>query len=414
MPIGLAMALVGFAGIAVLGKIGSALSVLGSTPFNTSTIYLYSVFPLFLLMGQFVFVSGASTDLFKAAYKWVGNLRGGLAIATTLACAGFAAVCGDGLTATVTMASVSLPEMKKYRYSTALASGTIAAGGTLGILIPPSIIFILYGVITEQSIGELFIAGVIPGLILAGLYVITIITLCRMHPEYGPPGPLVSIKERLVAIKDVWAILALFILVIGGIYVGIFTATEAAAIGAFGAFILALVKRQLNKQSLIRSLKETLGMAGLVFVILIGAMIFSTFLALTKIPMDLATALVGSGLPPLAIIVLILIMYIILGCVIDSLALILLMTPIIFPVILAIGFNPIWFGVITVICMQQAMMTPPIGMSCFVLAGAAKDIPLSTIFRGVLPFWLATVFCIILLIAFPKLALVLPGLMKGG
>jgi len=412
LQIGLAMALVGFLGTWYLTSTGSALSVLGNSPYNTSTVYIYSVFPLFLLMGQFVYISGASGDLFHAAYKWLGHQRGGLAIATTAASAGFAAVCGDGLTATATMASVSLPEMKKYKYSLALASGTIAAGGTLGILIPPSIIFILYGVLTEQSIGHLFIAGIIPGVILAALYGLTIIVMCRIHPDYGPPGPKASYKERILATRGVWPILLLFIVVIGGIYIGIFTATEAAAFGAFGAFILALLKKRISRHSLAYTLIETIRLVGLVFVIMIGAMIFSVFLALTKIPLDLASTLVGLGLSPLPIMILILLAFIILGCVIDSLALILLMTPIIFPVIVAVGFDPIWFGVITVIVMQQAMMTPPIGMSCFVLAGAARDIPLSTIFRGITPFWIATVVCIIILIAFPQLALFLPGLMR--
>lgn len=412
MPIGLAMGLVGFLGIMQLTRAGVALSVLGSTPYSTSIIYIFSVFPLFLLMGQLAFVAEISGDLYKAAYKWFGHLPGGLAIATTGASAGFAAICGDALTGTATMASVALPEMRRYKYSPALASGTIAAGGTLGILIPPSIIFILYGVLTEQSIGELFIAGIIPGVILAGLYGLTIGLICWFRPKYGPPGPKASYRERLSAFKGVWAMLLLFLLVIGGIYAGVFTPTEAAAFGAFGAFIIALAKRQLSRQSLTHALMETLKLVAIVYAILIGAMIFSIFLAMSKIPIELADTLVGLGLTPIIIMVLVIVMFVILGCVIDSLALILLIIPVIYPLIQAIGFDPIWFGVITVIVMQQAMMTPPVGMSCFVMAGAARDIPLSTIFRGVIPFWVATMVCIIILIAFPQLALFLPGLMK--
>jgi len=412
MPIGLAMGLAGFLGIMYLSKAGAALSILGIIPYDSSTVYIFSVFPLFLLMGQLTAVAGISGDLYYAAYKWMGHLRGGLAIATTAASAGFAAICGDALSGTATMASVSLPEMRRYRYSPALASGTIAAGGTLGILIPPSIIFILYGILTEQSIGKLFIAGIIPGLFLAGLYGLTILLICRLRPEHGPHGPMASYKERLSSLKGVWSMLLLFIVVIGGIYIGVFTPTEAAAVGAFGAFIIALAKRRLSRQTFTSALMETLRLVAIVFAIVIGASIFSVFLARSRIPLELAGVMVGLGLSPIVVMILVLLMFVILGCVIDSLALILLMIPIIYPLIQAIGFDPIWFGVITVLVMQQAMMTPPVGMSCFVMAGAARDIPLSTIFRGVVPFWIATMVCIIILIAFPKLALFLPGLMK--
>lgn len=411
MPIGLVMATVGFAGIFYLRGFDVAFSSLAATCFSNTTIYALCVLPLFLLMGQITVVAEMSKDIYSATYKWFGHLPGGLAIATTAACAAFAAICGDALTGTATMASVSLPEMRKYRYSMEHASGCIAAGGTLGILIPPSIILILYGFLTEQSIGSLFIAGFLPGLLLALFYCLVSIFICTFRPEHGPRGPKFGLLEQLAEFKHVWSILVLFGLIIGGIYSGIFTPNEAGAVGAFGAFIILIVKRRFNKKNVYSSLLETMRLMGFIFLILIGAMVFSVFLSLSQMPYALTNFLVTLGLPPIATMLVIILIFIIFGCFIDSLALVLLFTPIFFPVVVSMGFDPIWFGVIIVIVMQQGMMTPPVGMSCFIISAVAKDVPLSTVFRGVIPFWIATIAIIIILIIFPQITLFLPSLM---
>lgn len=411
MPIGLVMGAVGFAGLVYLCGFEIAFNNLAITAFGNTTIYALTVLPLFLLMGQITVVADMSKDVYSATYKWFGHLPGGVAIATTAACAGFAAICGDAITGTATMATIALPEMRKYNYSMEHASGCIAAGGTLGILIPPSIILILYGVITEQSIGSLFIAGFLPGVILAVLYIIVSITMCTISPKHGPRGPKFSFVEQLAELKHVWAILVLFALIIGGIYAGLFTPTEAGAIGAFGSFVILLIKRKFTGKNIYTALIKTMRLMGFIFLILIGAMIFSVFLSLSKMPFALTDLMTGLGLSPVSTILIIIFLFIIFGCVIDSLALVLLFTPIFFPVVSSIGFNPLWFGVIIVIVMQQGMMTPPIGMSCFIINAVARDVPLVTVFKGVMPFWVATIVIIIMLIAFPQIALFLPGIM---
>ncbi len=411
MPIGLVMAAVGFAGLVYLRGFEIAFDNLAITAFGSTIIYALTVLPLFLLMGQITVVADMSKDIYSATYKWFGHLPGGLAIATTAACAGFAAICGDAITATATMATVALPEMRKYNYSMEHASGCIAAGGTLGILIPPSIILILYGVITEQSIGSLFIAGFLPGIVLALLYILVSVTMSLINPRHGPRGPKFGLREQLAEFRHVWAILALFALIIGGIYLGIFTPTEAGAIGAFGSFIILLIKRKFTAKNIYTALLETMRLVGFIFLIMIGAMIFSVFLSLSQMPFALTDFMAGLGLPPVGTMLIVILVFIIFGCFIDSLALVLLFTPIFFPVVSSIGYDPLWFGVIIVIVMQQGMMTPPIGMSCFIITAVAKDVPLSTVFRGVLPFWAVTIVIIILLIAFPQIALYLPGIM---
>lgn len=411
MPIALAMGAVGFAGLVYLRGLDVAFNNLAITAFGNTTVYALTVLPLFLLMGQITVSADMSKDIYSATYKWFGNLPGGLAIATTAACAGFAAICGDAITGTATMATVSLPEMRKYNYSMEHASGCIAAGGTLGILIPPSIILILYGVITEQSIGSLFIASFLPGVLLAAMYIGVSIVMCTINPKHGPRGPKFSFMEKLAELKHVWTILALFALIIGGIYTGLFTPTEAGAIGAFGSFIILIMKRRFAAQNIYPALLETMKLMGLIFAILIGAMIFSVFLSLSQLPFALIDFMIGLGLPPVGTVLIIIFLFILFGCVIDSLALVLLFTPIFFPLVSSIGFDPLWFGVIIVIVMQQAMMTPPIGMSCFIINAVAKDVPLSSIFKGVMPFWFATIAIIIILIVFPQIALFLPGIM---
>lgn len=411
MPIGLVMAAVGFGGLVYLRGFEIAFNNLAITAFGNTTVYALTVLPLFLLMGQIIVVADISRDIYSATYKWFGHLPGGLAIATTAACAGFAAICGDAITGTATMATVALPEMRKYNYSMEHASGCIAAGGTLGILIPPSIILILYGVITEQSIGSLFIAGFLPGVLLAALYILVSIIMCTINPDHGPRGPKFSFIEQLAELKHVWAVLALFTLIIGGIYTGLFTPTEAGAIGAFGSFIILIIKKRFTVKAIYTALFQTMKLMGLIYLILIGAMVFSVFLSLSQMPFALTEFMIGLGLSPVGTLLIIIALFIIFGCLIDSLALVLLFTPIFFPVVSSIGFDPLWFGVIIVIVMQQAMMTPPIGMSCFIISAVAKDVPLTSVFKGVMPFWLATIAIIIILIAFPQITLFLPGIM---
>ncbi len=411
MPIGLAMGLSAVLGMMYLVKAGAALNIAGMMPFRTSLEYVYSVLPLFLLMGQLVTVTGVSTDLYRAAYKLVGHIRGGLCIATTIACAAFAAICGDALTGTATFGTVAFPEMKRYKYNTELAAGTIAAGGTLGILIPPSLVFIIYGMITANSIGALFISGIIPGLLMAALYTITIYLICRFRPDFGPAGPRSTPREQLSAVLDVWPAVLLFLIVIGGIYFGVFTATEAAAFGAFWAFIIVLLKRRITRQNFTQALLGTLKLLASIFVLFAGAMVFSVFLTMSELPNYLAAILGGSGLSPTVIALLIIFMYMILGCVMDAVAMILLVTPLVYPLVLAIGFDPLWFGVITVISVMQGGMTPPVGLNCFIMHQVQPDVPLSTIFRGVMPFWGATMVTIFIVLLFPQLATFLPGLM---
>ena len=411
MYIGMAMALVGFIGLSGLVGIDAGIHILGITPLAEGSSYTLSVIPLFVLMGQFAFISGISTDIYKTVYAWMGHLRGGLAMATVMACAGFAAVCGSSLATGATMGMVAIPEMDKYKYDPRLSTGCVAAGGTLGILIPPSIGFILYGILTEESIGKLFMAGFLPGILLATLFIATIYIQCRLKPEMGPKGDRTSWKRRFRSLGGTWGMLLLFSLVMGGIYLGVFTPTEAAGVGAFGAFLIALFKRRLTFSSLVTCLRETGKTTAMIFLIIIGANIFSTFLGLAQIPMGLADFITGLDLPRFVILAGIILIYILLGCVMDCYAIMILTVPIIFPLIQAMQFDPIWFGVLMVIVLEVGLITPPVGLNVFVLKAAAPNVPLSVIFRGVLPFLAAALLCIVLLTIFPQIALLIPSLM---
>lgn len=413
MPIGFVMALVGFLGYSYLVSLQAGLTILGLTFYATAASYTLSVIPLFVLMGQFAAHSGLSRDIYYAIYRWIGHLRGGLAMATIGGCAGFAAISGSSLATAATMGTVALPEMQRYKYDSSLATGTVAAGGTLGILIPPSVTFIVYAMLTEESIGRLFIAGIFPGLLLATLFMLTIYIHARLKPHLAPPAPRANLKERLVALRGVWGMVVLFVLVIGGIYMGVFTPTEAAGVGAFGAFVFALGKRQLTRQNLTSSLVEMGRITAMIFIIIIGAYIFGYFLAVTRIPSQVADFIGGLQLSRYVILAVIVVLYIILGMFMEGFAILVLTIPILFPLILALGFDPIWFGVVIVIMMETAMITPPVGINVFVIKGVAKDVPMYTIFRGILPFWLAMVVCIVILTAFPQIALFLPSFMKG-
>ena len=409
MYIGMAMALVGFLGLYFIVGIDAAISILGITPLTEGSSYTLSVIPLFVLMGQFAFLSGISTDIYKTVYAWMGRFRGGLAMATIMACGGFAAVCGSSLATGATMGMVAIPEMDKYKYDPRLSSGCVAAGGTLGILIPPSIGFIIYGILTEESIGKLFIAGFLPGIMLALLFMGAVYIQCRLDPNMGPPGDATTWKEKFKSLKGIWGMMLLFFIVMGGIYFGVFTPTEAAGVGAFGAFVFALLKGKLNKGTLIQSLLETGKTTAMIFLIIIGANIFSTFLGLAKLPMLLADFIAGLALPKIFILAGIILIYILLGCVMDCYAIMILTVPIIFPVVQALQFDPIWFGVLLVIVLEEGLITPPVGLNVFVLKSAAPDVPLTVIFRGIVPFLIAALIAIIILIAIPDIALILPS-----
>jgi tripartite ATP-independent transporter DctM subunit len=411
-PIGVAMGLVGFVGFALMSGLDPALAVLGIGPFSSVSSYTLTVIPLFVLMGQFAAMSGLSRELYDTANRWLGHRRGGLAMANVVACGGFAAVCGSSLATSATMAVVALPEMRRAGYDPKLATGSIAAGGTLGILIPPSVIFLLYGILTEQSIGKLFLAGVLPGILLVLLYMAAIAIVTWRNPALGPATARVPVRERIVALRRVWPVLGLFLLVIGGMYVGVFTATEAAAIGAAGAFLLAFARRAVTWRTLGLALIETVQTTAMIFGIVIGAILLGFFLAITQLPMTIAAAIGGLPLPANAIMALIILLYLIMGAFMDELAMVLLTVPIFFPVAQALGFDPIWFGVIIVVVCEAGMIAPPVGINVFVLAGIAKDVPMKDIYRGIMPFLWADVVLLVALMAFPDLALVLPRTMK--
>ena len=414
VPIGFAMGMTGFLGMAYLSGTGPGLGLMRLIPYTEGTSYAMSVVPLFILMGMFVFYSGLSRDLYRTAYKWLGHLPGGLAMGTVAACAGFAAVSGSSMATVATMGSVALPEMRRYKYADALATGAVAAGGTIGILIPPSIILIIYGMLTEQSIGRLFMAGIIPGILEALFYIVTIYVVCKLNPSLGPRAPVTSLKEKLASLTGTWQVLVLFVVVIGGIYMGIFTPNEAAGIGAFGALVFALVKRRFTRQNFEQCLLDTGTISAMCVLIIVGAMMFGYFLAVTQLPSDLAAWI--SELPPNRYLIMgfIILVYIVLGCFMSAFGMILLTIPIFYPLALALGFGPIWFGILIVRMMEMAEITPPYGINLFVIKGVAKDVPLATIYKGVLPFIVADVAHVALLVALPQLVTFLPSLMYGA
>jgi tripartite ATP-independent transporter DctM subunit len=411
MQIGFSMAVVGFLGYALLGSLKPSFTVLGFEPFKIGVQYSLTVIPLFILMGQFANYSKMGFEIYQTVYRWVGFLPGGLSMATVVACGGFAAISGSSLAAAATMGMVALPEMKRFKYDDALATGCIAAGGTLGILIPPSTVMIIYAILTEQPIETLFIAGILPGVVLCGLFVLTVYIMAKMKPELGPPGPKFTMKERVYSLKDTWSILLLFFIVIGGLYTGWFTPTEAAGVGAFGALVITLVKRRLTWSNLTESLSQTTKTTAMVFLILIGAHIFGYFLTLSEIPEQLSILATEAGLNRYVILSIIIVMYIVLGCFMEGLAIMVLTIPIIYPLVLDMGFDPIWFGVMITLVMEMSLITPPVGINVFIISGISKDVPMYTIFRGILPFWFAILVCIIILMIFPEIALFLPNTM---
>ncbi len=407
MRLGTAMILVGFLGYAYLADFETALLMLGMEPYVQTAYYPITAIPLFILMGAIVAVTGISQDLYNAARKWIGQVRGGLAIASVGACGLFAAICGDSIATAVTMGKVAYPEMKRFGYDDGLSSACVIAGGTIGILIPPSLGFILYGLLTEESVGKLFMAGIFPGITQVLFYMMIIYITCRLNPGLAPPvSERVDLKEKIVGLKVVWPMIIIFLLVIIGIYAGIFTPTEAGAVGAFGAVFIALILKRFGWKELRQAATETAESTTMILYVLIGAFIFMRFITLTNLPGVMSVFVVGLQIPKLAILLGIVAVYIILGCFLDVLIVIILTVPIIYPTIVGLGYDPIWWGVIMVRVMEIGMITPPFGINLFVLTKAI-NLPVGTAYRGIVPFVIADFLHLALLIAFPQISLFL-------
>ena len=415
MPVAYVMALVGYLGFSIMVSPKGGLALLSRNVYEVFSSYGLTTIPLFVLMGQLAFNSGISRRLYDAAYKYLGSVRGGLAMATVSACTAFGAVCGSSPATAATMATVGLPEMKRYNYADELATGAVASGGGLGMIMPPSIVLIVYGILTEQSIGKLFVAGIVPAILVTILFIISIYIRCRKNPEQGPPGEKFSWSEKLRSLWYMSETLAVFILVIGGLFFGIFTPTEAAAVGAFGVLALSVLRRQLTWQGFVKSLYETLRTSCMVMMLIAGAVIFGKFLAVTRIPFNIATWVGGFELPRYMIMAIIVFIYFLGGCFMDALAFVMLTVPVFFPLVSSLGYDPIWFGIIIVMVTEMGVITPPVGINVYVVFGVARsvigEIPLETIFKGIFPFLLAVIAGVIILIAFPQLILFLPNLM---
>jgi C4-dicarboxylate transporter DctM subunit len=411
VPVGMAMGLVGVAGYAYLMGGAPALKLIGQTSMRTVTSYQFGVIPMFLLMGAFVSASGVSRELFRAANTFVGHRRGGLGLATIVSCAGFAAISGSSVATAATFSTVAYPEMRRHGYPQSFSTGVIAAGGTLGAMLPPSTVLAVYGLITQQDIGKLFQAGILPGLLAMVMYMITIAIICRVKPDLLPTVPKASWAERMAGFRDVWAPLLLFLLVIGGLYGGVFTPTEAGGVGASGAFLLGVLRGRLDKAGIRASLLQATRTAAAVFTVLIGALLFGYFLTITQVPQKVTEFMTGLGIGNYGVLALILLMYLVLGCLMDAMAMIILTVPIIFPVVTQLGFDPIWFGVIIVMTVELGLIHPPVGMNVFVIKSVVHDVTFSSIFKGVLPFIATDILRLVILIAFPIIALWLPGLL---
>lgn len=406
------MALVGFFGFASIVNMKAAFSVISTVPYGLISNYDWLVLPLFLLMGTVLFHAGLGSALFRMAYRIFGKLPGGLAIAALGSCAIFAAVSASSIATAATIGTPAIPEMRKYKYDSALATGCIAAGGTLGFLIPPSTILIIYGILTETSIVKLFVAGIVPGIILAVMFMATVYLQVRLKPSLAPAGEGSTFKEKLEAAGACAEVLVLIALVMGGLIVGWFTPTEAGGIAAAGAILLSLVRRRLNWKSLTNSVVDAVKSTGMIFLCAIGAFIMVPFIAVSTIPMELANYIVSLGISPTLAILFMVVLYFILGCFIDTMAMVLLTVPIFFPLIKSLGFDPIWFGILIALLVEMAMISPPIGMNVYVIAGVAKDVRMETIFKGILPFVLTMMIFIVIVIAFPQIVLFLPGMLK--
>ena len=407
VPIAVAMGLVGVVGLGLMRSWPAAMSAAGGEFVDVGS-YTLSVVPLFVLMGNFVTRAGMSRDLYQAAYALIGHRRGGLSMSTIAACAGFGAICGSSIATTATMARVAMPEMQRYNYNPALAAGSVCAGATLGILIPPSVVMVIYGIMTETSIGALFAAGVLPGLLATGFYLAASMWITHRHPTWGPPGDKAPWSERRAALGRIWGVLLLFALVMGGMYGGFFTPTEAAGVGAMGGFIFAMARRTLTLKVLTDVLVESARTSAMLFTIVIGASLFASFLNFTELPNALRDFVTGLGAHPLMVIAAICLIYVVLGTAMESLSMMLLTVPIFFPLVTALGFDPVWFGIIVVCVIEISLITPPVGMNIFVLSSVVPTIPTVTIWRGVMPFVGADILRMATLIAFPAISLWLP------
>jgi len=413
VQVGFILIFVGFAGVAMITGFNASLSGMAITAFDRATNYDIGVIPLFLLMSAFISRSEIGKEAYDTARAWIGQAKGGLAMATVGACGLFAACTGSSLAGAVTMGKVAYPEMKRLNYDSKLSVGCIAAGGTLGILIPPSMGFILIGILTELSIGQLFIAGIIPGVLEILFYMATIYILCRFNPRLGPASARTTVKEKIFSLKLTWPVAILFLLIIGGIYGGVFTPTEAGAVGAFGAVVISLARRQLTRAGIFEALVETARIAAMILTLIIGAFVFNGFLAVTRIPYVASEFIVALGLNRYIILAIILFIYIILGMVFDIHAILILTIPILFPTVVALGFHPIWYGVLMVRIIEIGMVTPPFGINLFGLAGVI-DVDVGTLYRGIIPFVIADICHVALLIAIPALSTFLPSIMIGA
>lgn len=412
MPIAFVMMLVGFLGIGYLTSINAALPVVANTVYETASFYPYTIIPLFILMGGFAGNAGITRELYQTFDKWFRRLPGGLGIATIVSCAFFAALSGSSVAAAAAMGNIAIPEMRRFKYAPKLAVGTVAAGGTLSFLIPPSLGFVVYGMLTEQSIGKLLISGIFPGIFLSLAFIVVIIVQVKMDPSLAPATPgEVSFKEKILALQGIWETLLVFFIVMGGIYLGFINPTEAGAIGATALLIIILLKKKLTLKNLSASLFEAARISVLVLFLVAGASVFSYFLALSTIPMAVSSWMGGLEVSRYVILTIIILIYLILGCFLDAISMMVLTMPVIFPVIKALGFDPIWFGVICVIMMEAGLITPPVGLNVYTLAGVAKDVPMQTIFRGAAPFLISMIAVVILITIFPKIALFLPNMM---
>ncbi|WP_054301785.1 TRAP transporter large permease [Gemmobacter sp. LW-1] len=419
MPIAFAMGLVGLVGYALETNFRGAISMAARLVIDTSQDYGLSVVPLFILMGLFVNKGGISRELYQVSNAFLGHFRGGLAMATIVACGGFAAICGSSLATAATMSKVAMPEMRKFGYADSLSTASIAAGGTLGILIPPSVILVIYGLLTETSIGQLFIAGIIPGALGILFYLAAVYISVLRNPAAGPAGPRATWGQRLAALRGVWSVLLLFGLVIGGLYGALdvwpihltFSPTEAAGMGAMGAFLIALARGGLTLADIREVLEETALTTASLFAVLIGAWIFSNFVNIAGLPEALANGVMEMGLAPWMVMALIVLIYVALGCVFESLSMLLLTVPIFFPLVTGMGFNPVWFGIIVVVVTEISLITPPVGLNVFILKGVVGNVSTATIFRGVTPFWMMDILRLLLLLLIPGLTLFLPSQM---
>jgi tripartite ATP-independent transporter DctM subunit len=415
MPVAYVMTLIGFLGFSVMISLPGGLALLSRNIYEVFASYGLTTIPLFILMGQLAFNSGISRRIYATAYRFLGHTRGGLAMATVAACTAFGAVCGSSPATAATMATVGLPEMKRYNYADELSAGSVASGGGLGMIMPPSVVLIVYGVLTEQSIGKLFVAGILPAILVTFLFIGAIYIRCSLSPDQGPPGERFTWKQKLRSLTHLGETISVFVLVMGGLFIGLFTPTEAAAVGAFGVLAVSLINRQLTWKGFVKSLYETLRTSCMVMMLIAGATVFGKFLAVTRIPFNIANWIGGFDLPPVVIMAMVVFVYFIGGCFMDALAFVMLTIPIFFPVVTNLGYDPIWFGIIIVMVTEMGVITPPVGINVYVVYGVAESvvggIPLESIFRGIIPFLLAVIVGLIILMIFPQIILLLPNLM---